>query len=179
MDDSSAIVRTLLIFNFIIAAVSHGFPSGVEKRTHIRFYFQDIVSGENPTAIRVVDSPATQKKYLSLFGAVNVADDPMTETPNTSSKLLGRMQGIYTSADQRDLAFLMLFNMEFVAGEFNGSSLTLVGKNQVFKKVREMPIVGGTGVFRMARGYALAKSCNVNFTTGDATVEYNVYVVHY
>ncbi|MFQ6635341.1 hypothetical protein Gotur_012196 [Gossypium turneri] len=38
-----------------------------------------------------------------------------------------------------------------------------------------MPIVGGSGIFRFARGYALAKTVWFN-KNGDAIVEYNVTV---
>ena len=42
----------------------------------------------------------------------------------------------------------------------------------------EMPIVGGTGFFWLARGYAIAKTHWFDFTTGYAIVGYNVTVVH-
>ncbi|CAI9100971.1 OLC1v1038169C1 [Oldenlandia corymbosa var. corymbosa] len=51
--------------------------------------------------------------------------------------------------------------------------------NSVFDKVREMPVVGGSGVFRLARGYAQAKTVVFDLKSGDAIVEYNVYVFHY
>ncbi|PPD70511.1 hypothetical protein GOBAR_DD32611 [Gossypium barbadense] len=49
--------------------------------------------------------------------------------------------------------------------------------NAVLDAVREMPIVGGSGIFRFASGYALAKTVWLN-KNGDAIVEYNVTVVH-
>jgi hypothetical protein len=49
----------------------------------------------------------------------------------------------------------------------------------VFSGIREMPIVGGSGLFRLARGYAQANTHEIDFKTGNATVEYNVYVFHY
>ncbi|KAG4916036.1 hypothetical protein JHK87_053593 [Glycine soja] len=39
-----------------------------------------------------------------------------------------------------------------------------------------MPIVGGSGAFRFARGYGLAKTQTFDVKTGDAAVEYYVYV---
>ncbi|KAI3826335.1 hypothetical protein L1987_00382 [Smallanthus sonchifolius] len=61
----------------------------------------------------------------------------------------------------------------------NGSTLSILGANSIFSKVREMPIVGGSGLFRFARGYAFAKTYSFNTTSGDAVVEYDVYVLHY
>ncbi|KMZ58297.1 hypothetical protein ZOSMA_78G00680 [Zostera marina] len=72
----------------------------------------------------------------------------------------------------------MLMNLVFTGGEHKGSSLSMMGRNKVLDDVREMPVVGGTGKFRLARGYALAHSINIDTTTGNAVVEYNVYVMH-
>ena len=106
-------------------------------------------------------------------------DDPLTVGPEPGSKLVGKAQGIYASASQEESGLLMVMNFEFSEGKYNGSTLSLLGRNTVFSTVREMPIVGGSGLFRFARGYAQAKTHWFNLTSGDAVVEYNIYVFHY
>ncbi|KAK6941965.1 Dirigent protein [Dillenia turbinata] len=108
-----------------------------------------------------------------------MADDPLTLGPDANSTLVGKAQGIYGSADQKEFGLLMVMNLAFVEGKYNGSTLSLLGRNRVFDEIREMPIVGGSGVFRFASGYAQAKTYQIDLKTGDAVVEYNVYVVHY
>lgn len=71
----------------------------------------------------------------------------------------------------------MSVNFVFTSGKHNGSSLTVLGRNPVVHSVRELPIIGGTGVFRLARGFALAKTYFINTTL--AIVEYNVVALHY
>ncbi|KAM6547875.1 hypothetical protein CsatB_019551 [Cannabis sativa] len=149
-----------------------------EQLTHLHFYFHDIVSGPNPTALQVA-SAKTSNTSSTGFGVVVVIDDPLTEGPEPNSKVVGRAQGIYASASQSDVGLLMVLNYVFTEGKFNGSTLSILGRNAVFSAVREMPIVGGTGLFRFARGYAQAKTHTFNLTSGDAVVEYNVYVLHY
>ncbi|KAG6580789.1 Dirigent protein 20, partial [Cucurbita argyrosperma subsp. argyrosperma] len=149
-----------------------------EKLSHLHFYFHDIVSGRNPTAVPVVLPPQANASR-SLFGMVVMTDDPLTERPEIGSKLLGRVQGFYASASQTELGFLMVMNFAFVEGKYNGSYLSILGRNTVMSAVREMPVVGGGGLFRFARGYAQAKTYTVDYSTGDAVVEYNVYVFHY
>ncbi|XP_021900453.1 dirigent protein 23-like [Carica papaya] len=145
--------------------------------TNLQFYFHDILSGQNPTAIRVAQAAGTDKSP-TLFGVVMMADDPLTETPDPKSKLLGRAQGIYASAGQEELGLLMAMNFGFYDGKYNGSSISILGKNNAVHPVREMPIVGGTGIFRLARGYAVAKTYWFDAKTGDAIVGYNVTVIH-
>ncbi|WMV51597.1 hypothetical protein MTR67_044982 [Solanum verrucosum] len=48
----------------------------------------------------------------------------------------------------------MTLNLVFTSDEYNGSTLSVLGRNPAF---REMPIVGGSGVFRLAQGSATAK----------------------
>ena len=148
-----------------------------EKLTHLHFYFHDIVSGRNPTAVRVASANMTNTSATG-FGFVVMMDDPLTAGPNLTSKLVGRAQGIYASAALEELGLLMVLNYAFVEGKYNGSTLSILGRNTVFSPVREMPIVGGSGLFRFARGYAQARTVWFD-VSGDAVVEYNVYVLHY
>ena len=149
-----------------------------EKLSHLHFYFHDILSGPKPTAVRVAQAAMTNTSSTS-FGAVSVIDDALTMLPDNSSKVVGRAQGIYASASQSETGLLMVLNFAFVEGEYNGSTLSVLGRNTILSTVRELPIVGGSGVFRFARGYAHAKTYTFDTKTGDAVVEYNVYALHY
>jgi hypothetical protein len=42
-----------------------------------------------------------------------------------------------------------------------------------------MPVIGGSGLFRFARGYAQANTYSFDPKSFVAVVEYNVYVFHY
>ncbi|KAK7355084.1 hypothetical protein VNO80_14329 [Phaseolus coccineus] len=147
-----------------------------QKLSHLHFFLHDVVAGSNQTAVRVAAAPATEKSP-TMFGAVVMMDDPLTELPDAASTVVGRAQGIYASASTSELGFLMAVNFVFTEGKYNGSSLAVLGRNTVVSAVREMPVVGGSGQFRFARGYAQAKTHY--FSVLEAVVEYNVYVFHY
>ncbi|KAL5072806.1 hypothetical protein RYX36_011790 [Vicia faba] len=147
-----------------------------EKLSHFKFYWHDIVSGKNPSSIMVV--PPTLNSSTA-FGLVNMIDNPLTLGPELSSKLVGKAQGFYASASQVELGLLMAMNFAFIEGKYNGSTITILGKNPTMNKVREMPVVGGSGLFRFARGYAQASTYYFDPKSRDAVVEYNVYVFHY
>lgn len=73
----------------------------------------------------------------------------------------------------------MNINLVFTSPEYNGSTLSIMGHNPAYETYREMPIVGGTGFFRLASGVATAKTYFLNLTTFNAVVEYNVIAMHY
>lgn len=151
-----------------------------EKLIHLHFYFHDIVNGPKPTSVTVAKAHAINNSSIGIFGNVAVIDDPLTVGPQPSSKPVGKAQGIYAAASQEDSGLIMVMYFAFTEGKYNGSSLSMLGRNRALDDVvREMPIVGGNGAFRFARGYALAKTHALDPSTGNAVVEYNVYVFHY
>ncbi|KAJ8760067.1 hypothetical protein K2173_010923 [Erythroxylum novogranatense] len=148
-----------------------------QKLTHFHFYFHDTYGGSNPTVVQIV--PPASNTSTTMFGLVSMMDDPLTEGPNLSSRLIGKAQGFYGSSSQEEVSFILAMNCVFTEERYNGSTITIFGRDPILSEVREMPVIGGTGVFRFASGFAQASTYSVNLTTGDAIVEYNVYVLHY
>ena len=70
-------------------------------------------------------------------------------------------------AYQQELSLVMAMNFVSTTGKFNGSSLIILGTNAIFHPIRVMPIIGGTGAFRLARGFVQAKIHFFNLTSGD------------
>jgi Dirigent-like protein len=61
----------------------------------------------------------------------------------------------------------------------NYNILAILGPDDIMQTVREVSIVDGSGDFRRARGYMQLKTVYVDFDTGDAEVEVDVYVYPY
>ena len=148
-----------------------------EKLTHLHFYLHNVVSSPNATAVKVAEAETTNTSSVK-FGLVVVIDDPLTVGPDPTSKQVGRAQGIAASASQSEVGPLMVLNYVFTVGKYNGSTLSILGRSAFSSAVRELPIVGGSGVFRFARGYALARTYAYNASTHNATGEYDVYVLN-
>ncbi|KAG6401285.1 hypothetical protein SASPL_138137 [Salvia splendens] len=106
-------------------------------------------------------------------------ENPLTLGPELSSKAVGKAQGFYGMASQEELGLLMAMNFFFTTGKYNGSSITILGRNAVFDHVREMPVIGGSGLFRWARGYVQGRTHVFDPKSGAATVEYTIYVMNY
>jgi len=177
LDVAEIMAAAALLFLCVLQTGEGGGHGMEEEISHLHFYFHDTWVGKNVSAVQVASAPST-KSSPTLFGAVVVIDDWLTEEPDATSKLLGRAQGLYASAGQEEAHMLMVLTFVFESGKYNGSTLALLGNNEVQNQVREMPIVGGSGLFRLARGYALAHTHYYDPSNGNAIVEYNVTVLH-
>ncbi|KAJ3669245.1 hypothetical protein LUZ60_011195 [Juncus effusus] len=164
-----------LLSLFITTLLSlHSLSISSPETTHLHFYLHDTLSGPHPSAVRVTDPNST----LSLsFGDIVVFDDPLTKQPNLNSTIIGRAQGYYAHISKEDFTLMMVMNLIFLEGKFNGSSLQVIGKNSILEKVREFPILGGSGLFRGSRGWVLDKTYSVDPNTGDGIFEFNVFII--
>lgn len=153
---------------------------GLEKKhkvSHFRFYFHETFTGSNATTVFVVP-PLPQYSSTSSFGAIGVMDNVLTAGPERTSKVVGRVEALAAATSQTEFNLLIFFNFILTQGKYNGSTITVLGRNRISLKVREIPVVGGTGVFRFATGYAETNTIFFDPQTR-STIEYNIYVSHY
>ncbi|KHN26490.1 hypothetical protein glysoja_043652 [Glycine soja] len=77
---------------------------GLEKKnqvSHFRFYFHETFTANNATSVPVV--PALPKyNTTTSFGTVGVMDNALTTGPERSSKLVGRVEGLYAATSQTE-----------------------------------------------------------------------------
>ena len=82
----------------------------VEKRSHLHFYLHDTLTGKSPTAVSIARLPnSTFKNFTNTM----IADDPLTQGPKLTTKLVGRAQGIYVMAAKNDVALLTVLKLRF------------------------------------------------------------------
>ncbi|KAG8381011.1 hypothetical protein BUALT_Bualt06G0076400 [Buddleja alternifolia] len=145
-----------------------------ETKTKLHLYFQDFMGGQNCTVWKVAESEITSNSPTH-FGKVSMVDDLLTVGPEPDSEIVGRAQGIVGYSDLHDTAVHMSLNIVFTEGKYNGSTITMMGRNTIYEKDRELSIVGGTGVFRMARGVAVTNTYSVDLATDYAVIEYTLF----
>ncbi|XP_074301997.1 pterocarpan synthase 1-like, partial [Silene latifolia] len=180
---------SLLLLSFNPLSLSNGaFSRSISKEemgiksqntlTHLHYFFHDYVVGPRRTAVRIAQAKTTDKDP-NTFGALVMIDDPLSIGPDNSSHVVGYAQGMYGFADQTTAGLLMVMNFVFTDGEYKGSTLlSVLGRNEVFLKIREMAIVGGTGKFRFASDYCQAKTISGLDKSGASVIQYDVYVSH-
>ncbi|XP_042414968.1 dirigent protein 21-like [Zingiber officinale] len=163
-----ASLRTNLLLLLSFAAAAAAAP---ETATSMRFYMHDTVSGASPSAVRVVRGPNSTG---FSFGDVFVVDDPLTEGPAADSRAVGRAQGFYAFVSRRADAPALLLSLNLVFA--NASTVEVVGHDPLSAPVRELPVVGGSGAFRLALGYVLARTHKLDISTGDAVLEWELHL---
>ncbi|KAM0946935.1 putative dirigent protein [Dioscorea sansibarensis] len=171
----------LLLLPFVlITLVSQGHAQhlfGKEKVTRLHFFYQERLTGDNPTIVLSGRPNDNASANFLTFGAVSVIDALLTEGEDPNSSVVGHAQGLSVSAGQQQLMLIFVVDFGFTSGEFNGSSVSVLSRNPLLETDRELAVVGGRGKFRMARGFANLHAVNV---TADFTrIEYNVTVFHY
>ncbi|XP_047942611.1 dirigent protein 4-like [Salvia hispanica] len=148
------------------------------QKTHLHFFIHDILSGSNPSAVRIAGPPGQENNPIG-FGSVYAIDDLLTEGPEITSAVVGNAQGMYLSSSQGQIPSLVLYvDLAFTTGAFNGSSLSVFWRNPITENPREMAVVGGRGRFRRAQGTVFVKTYFLNNTNGDDILEYDIEVVH-
>ncbi|XP_031272842.1 disease resistance response protein 206-like [Pistacia vera] len=123
-------------------------------------YFHDILyngqNAENATSA-IVAAPAWGNKTIlaepTHFGDIIVFDDPITLDNNLHSTPVGRAQGLYLYDGKHTFITWFGFSFLFNSTVHNGI-LTFAGADPFLEKTREIPVIGGTGDFFMARGIA-------------------------
>ncbi|KAK1394889.1 Dirigent protein [Heracleum sosnowskyi] len=149
-----------------------------ERVTKLHFFLHEKSGGSNQTAYQVAQSNITLTSP-TFFGQVSMIDDILREGSAPDSQVLGRAQGLTGLSSLEEASLIMTMNFVFTTGKYNGSTLSVLGRNPFSKKYREMAIIGGSGVFRLARGIITTQTSLFNPTSGDVISEYNVVVIHY
>ncbi|GFP89019.1 dirigent protein 21 [Phtheirospermum japonicum] len=162
----------------MVAEANGNIFKGKEKVAQLQLYVQDILTGPSPSNVQVAAARSTSTSP-TFFGLVAVIDDPVRTAPSPEAEIVGRAQGFFAFASLEEISIHMTFDLVFTGGKYNGSTLNLVGRNPYPRDHRELSVVGGSGVFRLARGYVGVTTVSMNSANGDAFFQYNITVLHY
>eukprot|EP01018_Ginkgo_biloba_P007952 Gb_24573 [translate_table: standard] len=146
-------------------------PAAEANQINLQFYMHDVVVGRNRTAVPVGVGSITRPG----LGAMLVIDDALTQSPSPDSAIIGRAQGMYIfdSLNLADSDILLVFTAIFKTPEYRDSTLSIQGADRILMKQREVSIVGGTGKFRFARGFAIIETVSTSLVF-NAVLRFNV-----
>ncbi|KAH6776091.1 hypothetical protein C2S52_013652 [Perilla frutescens var. hirtella] len=148
------------------------------KETNMTVYFQDYSGGPNPTVIEI-PGPSNGPLNFSKFGAMFCTDDPITEEIGENSAPIARGRGLYVTSALDGSSTHVLISIVFTNDEYKSSTLEIQGSSAQFERVREVAVVGGTGKFRLARGYATFETVYYDPERQHAIIQCNITVLRY
>lgn len=122
--------------------------------------------------------PALQKL---MFGTMTVIDDELTEGHELGSGLVGKAQGFYVASSEDGSSQTMAFTAMFEDGNYV-DSLSFFGVHRTAVSQSQLAIMGGTGKYVNAKGFAIVKtlpSVNQHNIDGlESLLEFTVYITY-
>ncbi|XP_062154807.1 dirigent protein 25-like [Alnus glutinosa] len=118
-----------------------------------------------------------------MFGTMTVFDDELTEGHELRSGLVGKAQGFYVGSSEDGTGQTMAFTVMFERGRY-ADSLSFFGIHRTAVSESQLAIMGGTGKYVNAKGFATVKTYaetnnQQHETDGlETLLEFTVYVTY-
>ncbi|KAK7270092.1 hypothetical protein RIF29_22993 [Crotalaria pallida] len=145
-----------------------------------------VTGGSNQPFVSAGNLPAGFTVQKLMFGSVTVIDDQLTEGHELDSAVIGRAQGFYlaSSLDGTSQSIVLTVLLHGGDGEhhdhFVEDTISLFGVHRTASLESEVAVIGGTGKYENARGYATLESLpkeDQHTTDGaDTILHFNVYL---
>ncbi|KAL3620633.1 hypothetical protein CASFOL_035545 [Castilleja foliolosa] len=140
-----------------------------------------IGGGQGFPALNSAQFPSGTTLQKLMFGTMTVFDDELTEGHELGSGLVGKAQGFYISSSEDGSSQTMAFTVMFTSGSY-ADSLSLFGVHRTAVAESHLAVVGGTGKYVGAKGFALVKTfpgTNQHETDGMETLlQITVYLAY-
>ena len=146
---------TNLFLVLVLANIIYLAKATEPKKTTLSLYFHDTPDRcDSNVKVIPVTRIAGKAWNVPTTGTVIVTEDLITKTSGQNSAEVGRAKGMYVTAGSNGLDSQVSISIEFTDEEYKGSTIEMQGISNQFMPGAEVSVVGGTGKFRFARGYA-------------------------
>ncbi|KAL6880452.1 hypothetical protein ACP4OV_012017 [Aristida adscensionis] len=144
---SSAKRRQLLLLLATAAAalLLAAADAGRRRPVHLRLYMHDIIGGPNQTAIHLIHGVGPPHASLrgAYFGDTVAVDDLVTAAPGAGAAAVGRAQGTYMLASQREEVLVVAVTVALTAGPYGGSTFAVAGRVGIYDDAAEAAVGSG------------------------------------
>ncbi|KAM7255553.1 hypothetical protein ACFE04_008451 [Oxalis oulophora] len=137
--------------------------------------------GNNQPFVTAGQLPAGTSLQQLMFGSITVIDDELTEGHELGSTILGRAQGFYlaSSLDGTSQSIALTILLHGVEHETIEDTISFFGVHRTASPESQVAIVGGTGKYENARGYATLETMQLedqHITDGvDTILHFDVF----
>ncbi|KAF0904234.1 hypothetical protein E2562_033006 [Oryza meyeriana var. granulata] len=109
---------------------------------------------KNIPFVNAGDLPSGVTLQNLLFGTTTVIDDGLTEGHELGAAVIGRAQGFYVASSQDGTSKTLLLTAMFEGGVEHGDTLSFFGVHRMAAPESHVTIIGGTGKYENAKGFA-------------------------
>ncbi|GFY82210.1 disease resistance-responsive (dirigent-like protein) family protein [Actinidia rufa] len=140
-----------------------------------------VSGGNNLPFVSAGQLPAGLTLQQLMFGSITVVDNELTEGHELGSAVLGRAQGFYLASSLDGTSHTLVLTALFHGSEHEGEdTISFFGVHRTGSPVSPIAIVGGTGMYEDAKGYATIETLpqhDQHTTDGVETItQFNVYL---
>lgn len=142
-----------------------------------------VTGGDNQPFVSAGNLPAGFTVQKLMFGSVTVIDDQLTEGHELDSAVLGRAQGFYLASSLDGTSKTIVLTVLVHDGEHHDGfedTISLFGIHRTASPESEIAVIGGTGKYENARGYAaletLLKEDQHTTDGADTILHFNIYL---
>ena len=142
----------------------------------------NIVSGaDNQPFVSAGNLPAGLTIQKLMFGTVTVIDDQLTDAHDLDSTVVGRAQGFYLASSLDGTSQTIVLTILLHSGEHGvDHTISFFGVHRTASPASEIAVIGGTGKYDNARGYAALETLpkvDQHTTDGvDTIMHFSVYL---
>ncbi|KAF5742645.1 dirigent protein 24-like [Tripterygium wilfordii] len=142
------------------------------------------VNSNNQPFVTAGNLPSGSTLQTLMFGSITVIDDQLTEGHELGSAVIGKAQGFYMASSldgtSQTIALTTLFHGDHEHEHDLEDTISFFGVHRMASLGSQIAIVGGTGKYENARGYATVATLHhedQHTTDGvDTILEFSVYL---
>ncbi|KAF5197479.1 hypothetical protein FRX31_012932 [Thalictrum thalictroides] len=142
------------------------------RSLHFSLFQHETVNGTGFFIVNGVKGPGITQTTMP-FGTIYVFNDPMTTTPNPSSKVVGFAEGNSITSSFDGLRSVSVAKITLNIKQHKGSISIVGGTHNT--KPSDHPVVGGTGDFLFVQGYVTSSPVDLKGLTVVYKIEFHLY----
>lgn len=142
------------------------------KSLHFDLFQHETINKTGYIIVNGVTGPAVGQT-TTPFGTLFAFEDPLTETANRSSKLVGIAEGTSITSGLDGLRAISIAKITLRLKNHKGSISIVGGTHNI--KPSDHPVVGGTGDFLFVQGYVTSSPVDLEGITVVYKIEFHLY----
>ncbi|KAK6136387.1 LOW QUALITY PROTEIN: hypothetical protein DH2020_029877 [Rehmannia glutinosa] len=156
--------------------------NGSPTSTLVQNNGKNVVSGNNNQAfVTAGQLPQGLNLQQLMFGSVTVVDNEITEGHELGTAVLGKAQGFYITSSSDGSSHTLALTALFHGGDHGiEDTISFFGVHRTATPISHLAIVGGTGKYENAKGYATIETLpheDQHTTDGVETItHFTVYI---